>query len=274
MDSHLTPTSSHVLVRKACPLHYWLTGPLTAPLLVLTHGATADQGMFAHQVRALSDHYRVLTWDMRGHGLSQPMGTAFTVAESVNDLLAILAEIGSEQAIFAGHSTGGYVTQELVFRYPEKAQALVMIDCICITLPVSWRDQLLLRLTPALLWMYPYSLLVRQSVNASTVTQEGYDYLEAAMNRIPKKEMVTILAAVTKAIHPEPQYQITHPLLLVHGDEDNLGTIKKDAPRWTERDPNCTYRVIPDAGHLAHMDNPAFFNRLLLEFLDSLQGGF
>ncbi len=272
MSTPISPFSSHILVRKECPLHYWLTGPVNAPLIVLTHGATADHGMFAHQVRALADEYRVLTWDMRGHGESRPMGSPFTVPEAVKDLMAILAEIGAEQAIFVGQSTGGYVAQELVFRHPEKVQALVMIDCICITLPLTGRDHLLLRLTPALLWMYPYSLLVRQSANASTVTQEGYDYLETAMNQIPKKDMVAILSAVTQAIHPEPHYQITHPLLLVHGDEDNLGNIKKDAPRWAERDPNCTYRVIPDAGHMANMDNPAFFNRLLLEFLDSLQG--
>lgn len=260
-----------ILERRGCPLHYWLTGPIDAPLIVLTHGATADHRLFDRQIAPLTDRYRVLTWDMRGHGQSRPMGIPFTVPGAVEDLVAILDTIGVQTAIFGGQSTGGYVAQELVFRYPERVQALVMIDCICITFRLSAVERFMLKLTPALLKWYPRDLLIRQSVESSTITQEGYAYLEAAMSVLSKHELVTILAGVTDCLHEEPHYQITHPMLLVHGDQDNLGNIKKDAPRWADRDPNCTFRVIPDAGHLSNMDNPAFFNRLLLEFLNTLE---
>ncbi len=267
----LNQPTPHVLERRGCPLHYWLAGPVDAPLAVLTHGAAADHNMFNRQLPALTDHYRVLTWDMRGHGQSRPMGTPFTVPGAAEDLVAILDALGVQKAIVGGQSTGGYVAQELVFHYPERVQALVMIDCICITLRLSAVERVMLRLTPLLLKWYPRTLLIRQSVESATITQEGYAYLEATMNALSTREIVTILTGVTKSLHEEPNYQITHPMLLVHGDQDNLGNIKKDAPRWADRDPNCTYRVIPDAGHLANIDNPTFFNRLLMEFLQTLE---
>ena len=106
-------SDTHTLTRQGCPLHYWLDGQPDKPLLVMTHGATLDHRMFAEQVSALKDDYRLLTWDMRGHGDSQPMGNAFTVPTAVDDLLAILDDVGAENAIFLGQSTGGYVVQEL-----------------------------------------------------------------------------------------------------------------------------------------------------------------
>lgn len=266
----MNSSEPQILVRQGCPLHYWLNGPTDAPLIVFTHGAAADHRMFDRQLSTLAQEYRLLTWDMRGHGQSRPMGSDFTVPRAVNDLVAILDEVGVEKAIVAGQSTGGYVAQEFVFRHPERVRALMMIDCICITLPLSPMERLILKTTPLLLRLYPRELLIRQSVEGSTITQQGYDYLSATMQSLSKKELVTILTGVANCLHAETDYQITHPLLIVHGDADNLGNIKRDAPRWAERDPNCTYRVIPDAGHLSNIDNPLFFNRLLLEFLATL----
>jgi pimeloyl-ACP methyl ester carboxylesterase len=76
-----------------------------------------------------------------------------------------------------------------------------------------------------------------------------------------------VLTAAANSLHEEPNYRIMKPLLLVHGERDNLGNIKKDAPKWAARDPHCHYVVIPDAGHCSNQDNPEFFNRTLLEWL-------
>jgi 3-oxoadipate enol-lactonase len=57
--------------------------------------------------------------------------------------------------------------------------------------------------------------------------------------------------------------------LLTHGDQDRAGTIRRDAPRWAASDPLIEYIVIPEAHHNANQDNPRFFNRILLEFLET-----
>jgi 3-oxoadipate enol-lactonase len=263
-----TSPRAGVVERGGCLLHYWLSGPDDAPLLVMTHGATLDHHMFDPQLTALTDNYRVLTWDMRGHGKSQPMGEAFTVPCAVDDLLAILNHIDVKQAVFAGQSTGGYVVQELVFRHPERVQAVIMIDCTCITFKLSWLENLALASTPMLLRLYPLNMLNKQSAKASAVRPEVQDYYLEAASQISKRDLITIWTGIVKCIHAEPEYRMNKPMLLVHGEFDKLGNIAKIAPQWAELESQCTYVVIPQASHLANMDNPQVFNRTMLDFLD------
>jgi len=56
--------------RPACQIHYWLAGAPDAPLVALRHAALTDHSFFAALMPALVPRYRVLTWDIRGHGAS------------------------------------------------------------------------------------------------------------------------------------------------------------------------------------------------------------
>lgn len=265
----MVANGKYTLERQGCKLHFWLSGTESKPLIVLTHGATVDHRMFDEQLPVFEHDYRVLTWDMRGHGESRPMGEAFTVSHAVEDLTAILDFVGADKAIFAGQSTGGYVQQELVFQHPERVAALVMIDCICITFKLSRMDSFMLGLTPALLRMYPYNMLVKQSVDASSIKPAVRESLMQMVSVLNKEDFVAILAGAAQCIHYEPNYHITQPMLIVRGEQDKLGNIAKDAPIWAARD-NALLVIIPDAGHMSNQDNPAFFNRVMMEFLKSL----
>lgn len=66
--------SEFILERNGCPIHYWLEGDPSQPLVVFTHAAGADHQMFDEQVLGLQRQYQTLTWDVRGHGRSRPMG--------------------------------------------------------------------------------------------------------------------------------------------------------------------------------------------------------
>jgi len=265
-----TALSKHVLERKGSPLHYWVGGPTDAQTIVLTHGATVDHRQFLDQVDVLIDHYHVLLWDMRGHGESRPMSIVFTVPEAVNDLIAILDREAISKAIFVGQSTGTYVIQELVFRHPERVEALIVIDGTCITMPISATDRLLLRSTPFMLKMYPFEMLKKQSAQASAINKSVQDYMYDTMSAIGRDDVINILTGVVQCIHGEPGYAITQPILLVHGDHDKLGNIAKIAPQWAKRDPHVRYEVIPNAGHNSNQDNPVYFNQVMLKFLSEL----
>ncbi|MCA0457712.1 MAG: alpha/beta hydrolase [Chloroflexi bacterium] len=260
----------HTLERQGCTLHYCLAGVEGKPLLVFTHGAAVDHRMFDEQVKAFEADFRVLTWDMRGHGQSRPTGEPFTVTGAVTDLLAILDAVGARQAVFIGQSTGGYVHQELVFRQPERVTALVMVDCVCITFKLSAMDALLLRMSPALMRLFPHSQLVKQSVDGTSIKPDVKAYLTEVMGSLSKAEFISIWTGVAKSMHYEPDYRITQPMLIVRGEQDKLGNIAKDAPKWAARD-SAVLVVIPDAGHVSNQDNPTFFNRILREFLQPFQ---
>ena len=65
----MEPTlTEFVMERKGCPLHYWVGGPQGQPLVVFTHGACVDHHSFDPHVPVVAQRYRVLSWDVRGHG--------------------------------------------------------------------------------------------------------------------------------------------------------------------------------------------------------------
>jgi 3-oxoadipate enol-lactonase len=92
----------YTLQRPRFTLHYWLGGQQDRPLVVLLHGATMDHHMFDEQVKALADEYRVLAWDNRGHGQSRPLGGAFSLTDSADDLVALLDHLQVEKAGWSG----------------------------------------------------------------------------------------------------------------------------------------------------------------------------
>lgn len=255
------------LKRGGSTLHYWLTDDETKPLIVFTHGAVLDHHMFDAQIAVVATHYRVLAWDVRGHGLSQPIGENFTLPAAAEDLLAILDEIGVQQAVFVGQSMGGNLTQELVFRHPERVRALVMVDCICNTLPLTRVERAMLRLTAPLLQLYPYETLKRQTAQANAIKPETRAYIMRAIEQVSKEAFNQIWAAVAAVPHAEPEYQIAQPLLLVRGEHDHQGSIPKSMEMWAQRDSDAQYEIIPDAGHCANQDNAPYFNRVLMDFL-------
>jgi 3-oxoadipate enol-lactonase len=256
-----------ILERKGCPLHYWLTGEEGRPLVVFTHGAMIDHHTFDPQLPVVSHHYRVLTWDVRGHGQSQPIGVPFTMHEAVEDLVALLDVVGDRQAILVGQSMGGNIAQEMVFLHPERVIALVAFDCTCNTIKLLAIERAMLRLARPLFQLYPYELLKKQSAQQSAVKPEVRQYLYKAMSQLTKDVFITIMLGTSLCLHYEPDYTITQPLLLIRGEHDQLGNIKTAMPRWAARDSQSQYVVVPHAGHCSNQDNVEFVNTLLLDFL-------
>jgi pimeloyl-ACP methyl ester carboxylesterase len=84
----------------------------------------------------------------------------------------------------------------------------------------------------------------------------------------PLETWLAMRKAIPGFFHEEADYRFPMPFLLTHGALDALKEVREQAPIWAQREPNCRYVVIPDAGHNANQDNPAFFNEVLLSFLD------
>jgi pimeloyl-ACP methyl ester carboxylesterase len=87
------------------------------------------------------------------------------------------------------------------------------------------------------------------------------------MTTVTKKDFCKIYSETTKCLHYKANYQIEKPVLLVCGAKEHTKRLKKAASRWATGKPNFKYYTIPLAGHCANMDNPGFFNNLLLIFL-------
>lgn len=97
-------------------------------VIVFSHGLLMDHEMFAPQVDALSDRWRCITWDERGHGVTKTTSDDFSYWDSASDLLGLLDHVGVERAVFAGMSQGGYLSLRAALTSPDRVRALVLID--------------------------------------------------------------------------------------------------------------------------------------------------
>ena len=254
--------------RSGSSIHYWLTGPQDGPLVTFTPGATMDHRMFDEQVRAVvTEGYRALTWDVRGHGLSKPIGEKFTLGAVAGDLLAILDALGYAEAVSVGQSFGGFVAQEVAFRHPERVRALVLIGSARITSVPKKRELWALKLTPLIFRLWPKKSLRKVTARNTAVEPEVQRYALEATSLLSKREFLTVWRAVVDSIREVPGHRIEQPLLLTHGEHDRAGNVARTAPQWAAEEPDCRYEIIPGAGHNANQDAPQAFNDHLVSFL-------
>jgi pimeloyl-ACP methyl ester carboxylesterase len=259
--------SEKTLDRPGCRIHYWLSRAEHRPWIFLLHGAGADHRMFTDQISVLADHYNLLVWDARGHGLSRPMNGDFSIRLLVEDLLAVMAREGIEHPTLIGQSMGGNVAQEAVFLHPELFDRLVLIDTGRNTMKLTAYEKWLIDITPALMRLYPWKTLMRQSVEVSALKPEVRAYLTEVFGMVGKDDFTRIFLATTACLHEEPGYCINKPILMVVGEQDGTGNIRKVAPGWAAGEPQCEFHWIKDAGHCSNQDQPEEFNHLMLDFL-------
>lgn len=105
-------------------LYYEVTGdgPET---IVLSHGAFLDHTLWADVVAQLSADHRCITWDERGHGMSECNGP-FDYWDAANDAVGLLDLVGVESAVFVGMSQGGWLSQRAALAHPDRVRGLVL----------------------------------------------------------------------------------------------------------------------------------------------------
>ena len=100
---------------------YRLLGAAANPLIVLAHPLGMSQAVWDNVIPVLLPRYRVLTWDLPGHGASQAVtGEQLTPADLAAEVLALAELAGAQRFHFAGTSVGGVVGQQLIAEYSER----------------------------------------------------------------------------------------------------------------------------------------------------------
>lgn len=268
--SILSDEKEFTVERERYNVHYWRSGDPKSPMIFLFHGAAVDHKQFDQQFPCLIEHYQVIRMDMAGHGKSRPINGKFRIDNVAEDIKYILDWLGVDDAIFIGQSAGTYAIQELAFIYPEIVRAMLLIDGTCITSKLSYTESISLRSTPFLFRIWPYTNLKRSMVYGSAIKPDTRKYLENSFNKLSKSEFINIWDGISSCVHYEPNYRIKCPLLLVYGEQDDLGNIKNSMIEWSTRELNAELIVIPDAGHSSNQDNPEFFNRVMVTFLKEI----
>ncbi len=255
-----------IMNKDGCDIHYWVSGN-KGPWLVFLHGAGADHEMFNDQLQVVSRKFKVLLWDARGHGLSRPMGTSFTIKLLVEDLIEILDRENIDKATFIGQSMGGHTVQQVAFYYPSRVEYLVLIGCACNTMILSKLERFYFNMTPYIIPLCPWKYLMHEIVKESSIKPEVQNYLRKTLKKIGKRDFNKIFLETVACYHYDQKYRINKCILLVYGETDNTGNIKKIAPTWAAKENSCDMVKIDNASHCCNQDNPLKFNEVLMKFL-------
>ena len=105
------------------------------PWVTLSHGLATDMSMWDELTEALSDRYRVLRYDARGHGESAAPAGDYTLDMLVADAVGILDAVGVDQTHFAGLSMGGMITLGMLIDHPARVKSAVIADSRHTTTP-------------------------------------------------------------------------------------------------------------------------------------------
>ena len=250
------------LNRDGVELYYEVHGD--GPPLLLTHGYSSSSHMWAGQVEPFSRRYKLITWDMRGHGHSDyPEALSeYSEAATVADMAAILDTVGADKAIIGGLSLGGYMSLAFHLAHPERTNALLILD----TGPGYKNDE------------------AREGWNRNALkTAERYERPRAcskgsggAETRTAPHRSADGLAKAARGMLTQRDARVIEslpnihvPSLVVVGSKDEPFLAASDY--MAAKIPGAKKAVIPDAGHAANIDQPEAFNAAVLDFLADLK---
>jgi 3-oxoadipate enol-lactonase len=111
----------------AVAVSYTVDGAADAPVVVLSNSLGATRAMWDPQVPALAERFRVVTYDTRGHGESPTPAGPYRLDDLVDDLGALLDEVGAERAHVVGLSLGGMTALRLAAREPQRVHRLAVL---------------------------------------------------------------------------------------------------------------------------------------------------
>jgi 3-oxoadipate enol-lactonase len=111
----------------AVEVHAVVEGPADAPVLLLSNSLGADLGMWDPQVPGLTEHFRVVRYDTRGHGRSPVPAGDYTIDDLTDDVVALLDRLGVDRAHVAGLSIGGMTALRLAAREPQRVASLTVL---------------------------------------------------------------------------------------------------------------------------------------------------
>ena len=109
-------------------LHYRLAGPAGAPVLALVNSLGTDARIWDGVIARLSPRYRILSYDKRGHGLSDTPSGDYALDDHIDDLTGLLDHLGIDKLALAGVSVGGLIAQGFALRARDRLAALILCD--------------------------------------------------------------------------------------------------------------------------------------------------
>jgi pimeloyl-ACP methyl ester carboxylesterase len=239
------------------------------PPMVLLHGFTHDSRAWRPQLESLADRFTVIAGDAPGAGQSPDPPETFAIGDWADCLAGFLDAVGVHAAHIVGLSWGGLLAQEFYRRHAARVRSLVLADTYA-----GWKGSL-----PDPI---PAERLAACLRNASLPAAEFVArYLPGMFGASPRQEVRDELAGITADFHPvgfrlmatalahadtrDLLPTILVPTLLIWGDADARSPLTV-AHQLHDAIPGARLAVIPGAGHVSNLEEPARFNAEVRNF--------
>jgi 3-oxoadipate enol-lactonase len=124
-------------------ISYGVQGDASNPPLLLAHALGTTRGLWHLQLPTLARHFRLVTYDTRGHGASSAPPGDYTVEQLGRDALAVMDAVGADHAVVCGLSLGGLTAIWLAQHAPERVDAMILANTAArIGTPQFWQDRI------------------------------------------------------------------------------------------------------------------------------------
>lgn len=244
------------------------------PDVVFLHAFPLNHRMWDGQVHRLNGAgFRVLAPDVPGFGGRALVGGS--LSRYAREILAGLDDMGVDRAVFVGLSMGGYLAFRVYEQAPQRVLGLVLADTKAGADPEEMRG---IRTTQAerarsegIGWLADEMV---PRLLGETTRRDRPTVVEGVRDLIQEADPEGVATAL-EAMRDRPDSgsllrRIQSPVLVLVGEEDGL-TPPDEARRMAEALPCTRLAVIPGAGHLSSMENPAAFDESLLAFLEGFR---
>jgi 3-oxoadipate enol-lactonase len=252
-------------------VHYEVHGRAGAPWLVVSHSLACSVRMWDPQIEALKDAYRILAFDTRGHGATEATAGAYTLELLADDLHALLEGLRVDKPHYCGLSMGGMIGQTFALRYPGRLRTLTLADTTSRYPPEAaalWAERVRIAETKG---MGPLA----QPTLERWFTEPFRNSQPAAVEAVRRLIEATPVAGYAGCSQAIPKINLTArlkeircPILVIVGADDP-GTPVSMAQEIHDNAPGSKLVVLPQAAHLANLEQPAAFTRALRDFLSS-----
>jgi pimeloyl-ACP methyl ester carboxylesterase len=241
--------------------------------LVLIHGIGADGRMFNPFVARLADCARIVVWNLPGYG-GKPLDGPLDFPGLAAALAADLDALRIERAVLLGHSIGGMVVQELAATFPERVLALVLSATTAVFGSrdgTFQRDFVKARVGPldAGLTMAEMAAEAAPRLVGSSAAPEAAPTLAKLMSEVPQATFRAAIQCLVTFDRRADLPRIAVPTLLIVGEEDTNAPLKS-MTRMAETIPGARLEVLRGIGHLAPLECPDRYARIVRRFLVEL----
>jgi 3-oxoadipate enol-lactonase len=248
---------------------YSFRGDQHRPVVVLSHALATSMDIWAYQLPLLAHRFRVLLYDLRGHGGSAAPGDSYTMRQLASDLAALLDHLKISRTAFVGLSIGGMVGQVFALEYPDKLSGLVLCSTGSRT-----EQQAKATIEERINKVRAEGL---KSQVPSTLTRwfnsKFIEEAPATMAWVTDLILATSVDGYTGCCRALQDLDITDTLseiqvktLIIPGEHD-LAFPEKVSRVIQQKIANADLIPLRGAAHLGNVEQPHLFNEILLDFL-------